>query len=203
MSGRIIVELGQMTVTPRIMRLRCFVGIPCQLPDAAQPLLEELKRLAQRGIRVVPTANLHITLKFIGAVDQDQVGFLDSILRNRSSKQAVLNLRCHGIEFLNNSVCLGIESTDTIEQLALRLYEGFAFLGYAVEEKKFKPHITLARFDKSAKGLLKNVTAKYSDRHWGDFIFDRYQLYRSETLPEGARYTVLGDYNVSAARGIF
>ena len=38
-----------MTVTPRIMRLRCFVGIPCQLPDAAQPLLEELKdRLADR-----------------------------------------------------------------------------------------------------------------------------------------------------------
>jgi hypothetical protein len=31
------------------MRLRCFVGIPCQLPDAAQPLLEELKdRLADR-----------------------------------------------------------------------------------------------------------------------------------------------------------
>ncbi|MDG1026174.1 MAG: 2'-5' RNA ligase family protein [Gammaproteobacteria bacterium] len=89
-------------MTPRIMRLRCFVGIPCQLPDAAQLLLEELKRLAQRGIRVVPTANLHNTLKFIGAVDQDQVGFLDSILRNRSSKQAVLNLRCHGIEFLNN-----------------------------------------------------------------------------------------------------
>ena len=36
-------------MTPRIMRLRCFVGIPCQLPDAAQPLLEELKdRLADR-----------------------------------------------------------------------------------------------------------------------------------------------------------
>ena len=49
MSGRIIVELGQMTVTPRIMRLRCFVGIPCQLPDAAQPLIEEPKdRLADR-----------------------------------------------------------------------------------------------------------------------------------------------------------
>lgn len=31
------------------MRLRCFVGIPCQLPDAAQPLIEELKdRLADR-----------------------------------------------------------------------------------------------------------------------------------------------------------
>ena len=194
MSGRIIVELGQMTETPRIMRLRCFVGIPCQLPDAAQPLLEGLKRLAPRGIRVVPAANLHITLKFIGAVDQDQVGFLDSILRNRSSKQAVLNLRCHGIEFLNNSVCLGIENTDALEQLVSRLNEGFAFLGYAVEEKKFIPHITLARFDKSARGLLKDVTAEYSDKHWSGFTFDRYQLYRSETLPEGARYTVLGDY---------
>ena len=31
------------------MRLRCFVGIPCQLPDAAQPLIEEPKdRLADR-----------------------------------------------------------------------------------------------------------------------------------------------------------
>ena len=31
------------------MRLRCFLGIACQLPDAAQPLLEELKdRLADR-----------------------------------------------------------------------------------------------------------------------------------------------------------
>ncbi len=183
-----------MTETPRIMKLRCFVGIPCQLPDAAQPLLEELKRLALRGVRVVPAANLHITLKFIGAVDQDQVGFLDSILRNRSSKQAVLNLRCHGIEFLDNAVCLGIENTDALEQLVSRLNEGFAFLGYAVEEKKFIPHITLARFDKSAKGIVKDVTAEHSDRHWGDFTFDRYQLYRSETLPEGARYTVISDY---------
>ena len=185
-----------MTETPKIMRIRCFVGIPCQLPDAAQPLLEEPKRLALRGVRVVPAAHLHITLKFISAVDQDQVGLFDSILRNFSSKQPGLNLRCHGIEFLSNSVCLGIEKSDALEQLVSRLNEDFTFLGYAVEERKFIPHITLARFDKSAEGILKDVTAQYSDRRWGDFIFDRYQLYRSETLPKGARYTVISDYTL-------
>lgn len=193
-----------MTNNSTTAALRCFVAISSPLAEAARPLINELESLAGNErfrLRIAPPENLHITLKFIGNVDADQVGLVDSILRNRSSRQATLHLNCRGIGFFNNSLHMRIEEDDALSELATNLNEALAFLGYPVENAKFFPHITLARFRPSARPELTALLAEnYRNQQWGDLTVESIQLFRSETLPEGARYTSIGNYELLASR---
>ena len=96
-----------MIKNPTTTTLRCFIAIASPLTEAARPLISELERLVSSEklrLRIAPPENLHITLKFVGSVDTDQAGLLDSILLNQSIKQAPLYLNCRGIEFFSNSL---------------------------------------------------------------------------------------------------
>lgn len=184
--------------------LRCFVAIASPLAETARPLVHELESLASNEkfrLRIASPENLHITLKFIGNVDADQIGLVDSILRNQSSKQTTLYLRCRGIGFFNNSLHMGIEENDALSEFATTLNETLTFLGYPIESARFSPHITLARFRASARPELTAALAEACrNKQWGDLTVDSIQLFRSETLSEGARYTSIGSYPLLASR---
>lgn len=180
--------------------LRCFIAIAAPLLETAKPLIEELQRFARvekTRLRIVPAGNLHVTLKFIGEVTADQTGLLDSILRHQSARQPALTLHCHGLGFFSNSLYLGIKENDALSQLVENLNEAFAFLGYPIEEMKFLPHITLARFAAPARPELVTSLEAYRGREWGEFTVESIQLYRSETLPRGARYTSIGSHTLT------
>lgn len=186
-----------MNEKPPTTTLRCFVAIASPITEAARPLIDELESFVcseKYRLRMVPPENLHITLKFVGSVDADQVGLLDSILRNQSAKQATLNLNCRGIGFFANSLYMGIEENRALRQFATSLNEAFKFLGYPIEAMKFLPHITLARFPPTIRPELMARLSAYRNEEWGDLNVESVQLFRSETLPEGARYTSIGVY---------
>ena len=195
------VELQPMIEEPTTTTLRCFVAIPSPLNEAAAPLIDELEGLAQSEkfrLRIAPPENLHITLKFIGNVETDQVGLLDSILRNQSAKQTTFHLNCHGIGFFDNALYMGITENDTLRQFVANLNEAFTFLGYPIENIKFLPHITLARFSAAARPELTTLLQAYRKTEWGNLKIESVQLFRSETLPEGARYSSIGNYPLLA-----
>jgi len=194
-------RIAEMIENPTTTTLRCFVAIASPLTEAAWPLVDELEGFASNEefrLRLVPTGNLHITLKFVGSVDTDQVGLLDSILRNQSAKQAALNLKFRGIGFFKNSLYMGIEENDALNQFVSNLNEAFTFLGYPIEEMKFLPHITLARFQAGGRSELTARLEAYCNKAWGNLIVESFQLFRSETLPEGARYTPIRNYPLLA-----
>jgi len=186
-----------MTEEPTSSTLRCFVAIASPLAEAARPLIDELESVARNGkfrLRIVPAENFHITLKFLGNVQTDQIGLLDSILRNQSANQARLQLTCRGIGFFSNSLYMGIERNDPLNQLAAKLNEAFTFLGYPRETIEFLPHITLARFPNKARTELSTSLQAYRNREWGKLSIESVQLFNSETLAEGARYSCIGNY---------
>jgi len=196
------VELQPMINISTSASLRCFIAIASPLAEAARPLIHELESLASYEkfrLRIAPPENLHITLKFIGSVAIDQTGLLDSVLRNQSTKQATLHLNCRGIGFFDNSLYIGIGENDALSKFTTSLNEAFTFLGYPIQSAKFLPHITLARFRPSARRELTALLAEaYRDSEWGDLTVESIQLFSSETLSEGAKYTSIGNYPLLA-----
>lgn len=181
----------------KIPKTRSFVGIAFPLYEYFRPLIADLEKLAtepHHKLRIAPPENLHITVKFIGTVEQDQIRQLDSILCNKSAKQHPVLLQCHGIGFFKNSLWISIKQNDYLKQLVTEIDDAFTFLGISKESKDFVPHITLARFDSSLRQSAFGLQQKYADKDWGEFKVDRYQLFKSETLAKGARYTVLNEY---------
>lgn len=187
---------------PKTVPLRCFIGIKFPLLQQIQPLLDDLKKLAadeSLKLRVSPPQNLHLTLKFIGSVPEDQEVPLQSILSQVSKQLEAFSLNCKGVGFFKNSMWVGIENSEPLQDLVFNLNESLSLLGFAQEDKAFVPHVTLARFAPSAKPVMLEVEKRYKDKEWGVMETPKFHLYRSHTLPEGAKYFILGKYDLGSA----
>ena len=62
------------------------------------------------------------------------------------------------------------------------------------ERRKFKPHVTLARFRSGAPDRLGGYFQRHSRLASEPFLVDRFALFRSHLGSEGAHYEVLAEY---------
>lgn len=183
----------------KIVPLRCFVGVKFPLLQQIKPLLDELTDLAKDEslkIRITPPANLHLTLKFIGTVAEGQEMPIQSILAQVGQQFESFKLDCSGVGFFKNSMWVGTQVTEQLQQLVVDLNQGLAVLDFEVETKPYSPHITIARFAGSAKKKLKALESKYEKKEWGQMDVNKFHLYRSDTLPEGPKYFILSKYEL-------
>jgi len=128
---------------------RLFVGLP--LPESLTakliPMMDGLP-----GARWVATEDLHLTLRPIGVVDDHQVAILDEALG--SIERSAIDLQVSGCGIFAQkrgpeAVWLGVLATPSLTDLQASVERAAVRAGLAPEEKRFRPHITLARVDVS------------------------------------------------------
>ncbi len=146
-------------------------------------------------MRISPPENLHITLKFLGSVEQENIKFVQAAIAEIGNTHQRFKLRSTGLGFFKNSLWIGIEENDYLEQLVASMSQAFVAQSYIDDPRAFVPHVTLARFDHRAKTALAKLAETYADHNWGEFEVEQLHLYKSETLEEGARYTILNSYD--------
>jgi RNA 2',3'-cyclic 3'-phosphodiesterase len=173
---------------------RLFVGVPCQAASPISSLLDELKlssAATSEGLRVLDPSMLHITLQFLGATPLEQQPeiehAMDRALRNIGRFEAHIT----GAGQFGDALWLGVAGHPLLSDMAARCQREFAAVGFALEEKRFRPHITVARLRRSSKFDGHAWANKYHATHWGALEVASAHLYLSELLPDGARYTVL------------
>ena len=105
--------------------------LDCQRSLQAQALSADLTR----------PENLHLTLAFIGETDN-----ADGAIRamNQISEPS-LQLAVSGCGRFGDLWWVGIEKNARLLRLSERLKQALVLEGFAIEKKKFKPHITIAR----------------------------------------------------------
>lgn len=181
--------------------LRLFLGLGFPLYEKLAPLHEDLNKLAteEPSMRVAPAANLHITLKFLGALKPEQVTEIHALCAPICARYQTMEIQSKGIGVFKNSLWVGIAKHETLTALASELNEAGRLLGVADEAKDFMPHVTVARFGKVARPQLSPLLEKYQNTEWGNFSALKCYLYQSETLQEGARYSILQGYPFAEA----
>lgn len=190
---------------PKPASFRCFVGLRFTLLEQVQPLLDDLKACAtdqSSKLRVAARENLHITLKFLGSINEDQLLSTKSLLEELASKYHGFELQCRGIGIFKNSIWVGIEPDDYLATLVDELNDSLAVLGIDGLQKPYVPHVTLARFGREAKIKLSTLQEKFADKEWGKIRVEKVYLYKSDTLPEGARYTILKGFALESSATI-
>ncbi|WMS41075.1 RNA 2',3'-cyclic phosphodiesterase [Acuticoccus sp. MNP-M23] len=116
------------------------------LPEAVRTQLTFL-RGGLKGARWIDPANYHITLRFIGDVD-DRVA--DEIAYTLSSIQRdPLSIRLCGLASFGSrkphSVYARVEPTEALSELQAEQERMFQRLGLPAEARRFTPHVTIAR----------------------------------------------------------
>jgi len=176
--------------------MRLFVAI------AILPALRaELVRLQNGvpGARWVEPENFHLTLRFIGQVDNAHATDIDDQLARISTHAFELAIKGvgHFMEGGRPSVLFAaIENNPALEALQRRVESACARGGVPPERKRFNPHIKLARFSgrQEAGHHLAQFMASHSLFHPEPFEVEHFALYSSVTRPEGAIYRVEAEY---------
>lgn len=188
--------------------LRSFIALilPQALHDALQVVCEDLKReLSGVPLRWVATENIHLTLKFLGDVTDEQVELVSNQLRSFAAESAPIELTLTELGAFPSLrkplvVWAGVTAPPALVELNAKVEAAMQALGFEAEPRPFLPHLTLARLQRSAR---------FADPHRvGDLIAaahlqpasgvaDTLTLFRSQLKPGGAVYNPLHQFKLS------
>ena len=157
---------------------RLFVAV--WPPDDVVSRLARMPRPQARGVRWIPAANLHVTLRFFGDAEPDDARVaLDSTRLPRAVAEVGPRVRRLG----GRSLVLPVTG---LEALAGAVTAATADVGKPPDPRPFTGHITLARLRRGAADLPRDQVVD------DQFGVDEVLLVRSELSSAGARYEPIG-----------
>ncbi len=174
--------------------MRLFVGVP--LPAAVRESLADL-RSGLPGARWVDADNMHVSLRFIGEVDGIQAEDIDAALgdvREPAFRLALRGVGCFDSRRKVRSVWAGVTQSDGLAHLRDKVESAIVRAGFEPERRKFKPHVTLARFKNTPSARVGPYLETHNAFAAGPFPVDRFDLLRSYLSHTGARYQSIADY---------
>jgi len=175
---------------------RLFVALP--IPDDVADSLSAM----QGGVpdaNWVPSENFHITLAFIGEVDGGMAQDIDEALATIDGP--VLDLALAGVDhFVDGHQPKALYAAVVQEERLTRLQEKVSNAlrgeGVKLDRRKFRPHVTLAHFNRRAEigHHMAQFVASHSLFRAGPFEVDHFRLYSSLLRPEGSIYEIEAEY---------
>ena len=149
------------------MRLFVTIKAPEAWRDAATAqqlaLFDALPEDAQDAIRIVKTELMHVTLRFLGEVDEGAVDPLQAALDAVEAPEIPLTLDRAGTFGQPApiwAVYLGIAGDlDALGALAARVDGAVGLLGLPPEARPFSAHLTLARVQRRASAEARRAIA--------------------------------------------
>lgn len=165
---------------------RLFVGLT--LPPRLKDELVALQPQAGGGLRPIDRDTLHLTLCFIG---QASLGAVHRALRSVHAGSFSLTLRGVARHARGGRGLLWAEvlPCDPLSRLQARLVSVLGEAGLPVDNKRFRPHVTLARYrGAGARTKIEACLDRGASFNAGPVAFNRFSLFSSETRPEGAVY---------------
>ncbi|HYZ90833.1 MAG TPA: RNA 2',3'-cyclic phosphodiesterase [Actinomycetota bacterium] len=182
------------------MRLFVAVDVPERIKQSIESGIVGMLRDRLPDARWTRPQGRHLTLKFLGNVDDERVGEIGEALRAVARKHRPFDASFDDIGgFPNLSrprvLWIGVgEGADPMSALAAGIESGLEPLGFEPEGRPFRGHFTLARFPKPRViGALPELDVPSDIFGVSDVV-----LFRSQLHPKGARYTALERFPLSA-----
>ncbi len=177
--------------------IRTFIAVelPPDIKEAMAGVQAELKK-SGADVGWARPEGVHLTLKFLGDVENGQVKKLGDALEGALKGEVAFTLRAKGIGAFPTPkaprvVWLGVEGdVKRLSALAATVENVCAGLKFPRESRPFKAHLTLGRV-RSPKGrdALAKALENFMDADLGEFRADAVSLMKSELKPSGAVYT--------------
>ena len=181
--------------------IRSFIAIKLA-PDVNRNSTRMLQRLRQSndGIKWVPTDNLHLTLKFLGDVDNTEVPDVCNVIHRVCSNHAPFHLDFGGTGGFPSRerpriLYAGInDASGALTKIVSQLETSLAELGFKQEPRDYIPHLTLGRTRSTSKLANSDVMerlATENDTELGGMLVNSLQLVASFLDKSGPTYQIM------------
>ncbi|MCP4270139.1 MAG: RNA 2',3'-cyclic phosphodiesterase [Candidatus Brocadiaceae bacterium] len=184
------------------MAIRAFIAIEID-SEIKNRLSEHIDKLKRTGadVKWVLPGNIHLTLKFLGHIEEDTLPGLNKIVSDAASSLKSFNISIGNISAFPSRKRPRIvyACVEDKENILLKLHEnlnnGVEKLGIKKESKKYIGHITLGRI-KTQKNIFKLTTALKSESEcfFGHEKISYLSLMQSQLTPKGPIYTKLNNF---------
>ncbi len=184
--------------------LRTFIAIPVS-PSLLQTASGEPSELAQTmaqlrrfapAVRVTDPLKLHVTVKFLGDTDRNQVPQVLEIMSEVAAAVPESEWTVQGLGVFPDLsqprvVWAGLHPSDTARQLAGALDERLEELGFQTEARSFKPHVTLGYIKDALPRQFAELVQRHQQTVFGRDRVTRVEFMESKLLPSGSEYRVI------------
>lgn len=182
-------------------QLRAFlaVDLSAELRGRVEALQASLRpRLP--GLRWVRPESIHLTLKFLGAVERSRIDALCAVVASVARRIAPFSCEVEGLGVFPSTKAPRVlwigaaDRTSALGETVREIESAFEPLGFAPDTKPFRPHLTLARI----KGDPARIAAVLTKTRMleascvlGTLAVDRITLFESRLEPSGSTYHAL------------
>ncbi|MGE3933232.1 MAG: RNA 2',3'-cyclic phosphodiesterase [Rhodospirillaceae bacterium] len=146
-----------------------------------------------REARWVPEENFHLTVRFIGEVNEDALHEIVPALGEVHSEPFDLTLTGAGHFETGGKVrqlWVGVEKNPSLAALRDRVESALVRAGLEPERRKFAPHVTIARLNNGASALARDWLAANSMFRAMPVRVDEFVLFSSFQGRSGSIYRV-------------
>ncbi len=159
-------------------------------------------RLGKGDVKWVSPDAMHLTLKFMGEVGDEQAVEICNIVKNVAAEHKSFQLSIETVGYFGGKSARVLwvgtgAGSDDLRRLAEDIEGRWAKAGWPEEEREFAGHLTLCRIKAPAAGIkLAAMSEEYKDFKLGSISADSVTVYQSQLTPAGPIYTVLGNYKL-------
>ncbi len=182
-------------------QIRSFIAFDIQNQGIVNRIAAAQKLLMQTNadLKLVEPKNIHITVRFLGAMNPDMVDKVYEVMKKINFIPFNIQLQGLGVFPTVNyprvvwaGITLGAKQlTSIFEQLEPMVHE----LGFAPEPNGFNPHLTIARVRSGTnKQRLVDFVTRQSEYEFGNIKATCLRLKRSQLSEMGPTYTTLKEY---------
>ena len=193
---------------PGSEQLRAFIAIelPVGLRKAIARIQNKIKEDGPSPVKWVNPENIHLTLKFLGNIDENIIGKVSGAMKEAVPGILPLHLELGGLGVFPDLrrvqiIWIGLNGDlERLSRLQKRIDANSVSLGFRAESRPFKPHLTLARVrdraasdDRQSLGQL--ITSNQFKEDYS-FNVDSIELIKSQLTREGAIYSIISSVNL-------
>lgn len=184
--------------------MRLFTAI--DLPEDIRRRFADLQIPGTVDARWTSPSQFHVTLRFIGDADESMATRYEEALNQIAPP--VASCEPYGLDVLpsrrNPSVMVvGLRRTDSLLSVYDAVSRALNDTGVEPEDRKYRPHVTLARLNDASPERVHEVLDAYGDASLPSFTARTFHLYESTLTPEGAVHERRASFDLgtSADRG--
>ncbi|WP_319469027.1 RNA 2',3'-cyclic phosphodiesterase [uncultured Pseudodesulfovibrio sp.] len=183
--------------------LRMFVGIPVSddYKTRLDSMVETLGGRVRSRVRWTRPGNWHVSLQFLGSVEEEDVADVRSALRGIDFSSFVMragDIGCFPDMRKPRVMWVGMdEGNDECARLSEAVKDAMEPFGFKRGTQPFQAHLTLGRVKRSEPDDFASVLGNVS-QEWPELGVDRFILWKSDLTPDGPVYTVVEEFPLGA-----
>ncbi len=185
-------------------RIRSFIAIELgsDLREGIAGIQEKL-RSSRADVRWVKPESIHLTLKFLGDIEEGDVDSIADCLKRAADGLSPFTVEIREVGAFPNLrnprvLWVGVSENSSLSMIQSKIEEEIEGLGFPREGRPFRPHLTVGRVKSpKLKDKLTEVLEKVRAQELGALPVEELILFRSELRPAGAVYTKLRTVKLS------